>query len=306
VPIVVPSSSLSPFPPQIDGEHIPQAEQPAVAHLLGLLFMLGWYEWQLRHALTLFDLCEQENADLSAQRNINDLPRYPIISATWHTLSAWNTMAARDGAISIYHFGQALSAIPSWLWTCPTIRARLDHDAIRLARRAFVAALPSYDAIRHAVGHAADFNATIQERERHSIMPPLQWGTLHVSGTRPVRFTEQLVGRAYCVSYQGRMHSYEIRSETAEVLGRARERVYAAFDAVRDSDFYQCPYCGHRDLQEVYGRCVYRCADCDRLETNEEFWRARAIRARRASIQRICSIIDRRRRALERAQALNE
>src|SRR6516165_4698948 len=77
-----------------------------------------------------------------------DPPKYPVIESPAHTLGAWKSMAARDGALAIYHFGQALAAISPWLHKCPTVSARLDHPAVRLARKAFRAALPSYDAIR--------------------------------------------------------------------------------------------------------------------------------------------------------------
>ena len=189
-------------------------------------------------------------------------------------------MAARDGALAIYHFGQALAAISPWLHKCPTVSARLDHPAVRLARKAFRAALPSYDAIRHAVSHASDFNATIERRDEHSIMPPWKhsWGntTHEVLGTKPVRWTEHLIGRAYCVSYARGVHHYEVTDHTLAVLSKVRERLYAAFDRAADPDFYQCPYCGNRNLQEVYGRRIYKCTTCnDRLMTEEEFMYAR-------------------------------
>jgi DNA-directed RNA polymerase subunit RPC12/RpoP len=84
------------------------------------------------------------------------------------------------------------------------------------------------------------------------------------------------------VSYDGQIHHYDIKPETLDVLSNARERVYAAFEVGGDPEFYQCPYCENRDLQEVYGRRVYKCARCnDRLMTEEEFMYARVGRLRR-------------------------
>jgi ribosomal protein L37AE/L43A len=255
----------------IDGDHIPNNEREAVRQLYGLLFLLGWYEQQFRHALALFDLCETERT--SVPKDI--------------TLHGWKTMAARDGALAIYNFGQALAAISPRLHKCQTISARVDHPAVRLARKAFRAALPSYDAVRHAVSHASDFNATIEKRDEHSIMPPWKYSRANVTheiiGAQPVRMTEQLIERAYCVSYAGGVHYYEVTSQTLNVLSKARERVYAAFEQSVDPEFYQCPFCGSRDLQEVYGRRVYKCAACnDRLVTDEQFMYARIGRLRRA------------------------
>jgi hypothetical protein len=94
----------------IDGDHIPNGERETTQHLWSLLFLLGWYEQQFRHALALFDGCENSRSPLPA--NPKDIPKYPIIESDGYTLNAWQTMAARDGALSIYHFGRALAAIP--------------------------------------------------------------------------------------------------------------------------------------------------------------------------------------------------
>jgi hypothetical protein len=101
--IEVPSSAPPPGPPQIWGNHLSQGEQDAVLHLNGLLACLGHYEWQFRHTVTLFDLCRGEPAKADI--------KFPIIEQKANTLRAWEEMAARDGAMAIYHFGQALTAI---------------------------------------------------------------------------------------------------------------------------------------------------------------------------------------------------
>ena len=106
---------------------------------------------------------------------------------------------------------------------------------------------------------------------------------LQIIGTKSSRMTETLHGRTYYASYEGRIHHYDIKPETLDVLCKARERIYAAFEVGADPEFYHCPYCGNRDLQEVYGRRVYKCAGCnDRLMTEEEFMYARTGRLRRA------------------------
>ena len=74
--------------------------------------------------------------------------------------------------MAIYHFGQALTAVSQGWARARRCGAVVDHGALRLARRAFKAHFPSHDAIRHAVGHAVDFHATIEEMEAHSVREP--------------------------------------------------------------------------------------------------------------------------------------
>jgi hypothetical protein len=285
--IVVPSSALPPGPPRIDGEQVPQGEQDAVLHLNGLLACLGHYECQFRNAVAFFDLCRGEPTGPSAKIDITNIPipRFPIIEQPANTLRAWEHMASRDGAMAIYHFGQALAAISHQLRRCPTIGAQVDYRSFRLARKDFKAHFPSHDAIRHAVGHAVDFSTTIAKRETHSIKPPWKrtFGnvTIQALGSKPMRFADSLHDRAYCVTYKGHVHCYEVTVETLNALARVRERTYAVFDAAADPEFYRCPHCGGRNLSEVYSRRIYRCTDCNQPVTDEmmEVWRYRRHRA---------------------------
>jgi hypothetical protein len=124
----------------------------------------------------------------------------------------------------------------------------------------------------------------IKKQETHSIKPPWKRSfsqlMLQVIGTKPVRFTEYLQGRRYCVTYQGRAHHYEVTQDTLDALRKVRERVYAAFDGAADAEFYTCPYCSSRDLKEVYGGRIYRCTVCDQLD--ELFMMARYKKSRTA------------------------
>lgn len=97
--------------PQFHGERLLQGEQDAAHHLNVLVAQLTRYEWQFRNGVALFDLCRKEASDLAAKIDINNLPRSPVIERPGNTLRGWEEMAARDGAMAIYHFGQALTAI---------------------------------------------------------------------------------------------------------------------------------------------------------------------------------------------------
>ncbi len=235
MPIIVPSTNYAIGPPQIARDPIPSGEQEALPHVVDLLASLGRYERQFQLALMLFDLSQHENAALVGQVEVGQLSFADLDSLT-NTLSGWQRMAARDGALAIYHFGQALAAVSAGLRGCPTLNAVVDHTRIRLARRSFAATFPEYDAIRHVVGHAADFSATPMERRIHSITGPwkLSFGrvTIEVKDRGGYhQFSDNLYDRTYCVTYKGRAHNNDISDETLNALSRARERVYSAFSA---------------------------------------------------------------------------
>jgi hypothetical protein len=275
--IEVPLSRLPPSPPQLEGQHVLEGDFELVRHLYGVLGMIGGSEWQFGQALALLEWCRASTPAPSidpANPPKFDPPKFPIIESQWATRRSWELMAAREGAMTIYHFGQALAAIAPAVRQCSSIADRVDYAALRLARKSFKAAFPNHYAIRHVVGHVVDFTATVEKRNRHSVMPPWQHtfddaGTLQYAGTRPIFSPGNLHGRAYLVTYEGDVHFYELRAETLERLLAIRERIYSAFKAVTDLDFYTCGYCGSRNLNEVYGRRVYRCGDCNKMVVDE-------------------------------------
>jgi hypothetical protein len=235
MPIVVPPSNYASAPPQINRDRIPKSEHPALFHILDLLGSLGRYEQRFKLALKLFDLCCTENSDLVSQMERGQIS-FVLLDLQTNTLSGWRLLAARDGALAIYHFGQALIAIASNLRTCPTLCACVDHSAIRLARHSFVATFPNYSAVRHAVSHIADFSTTLAEREKHSIKGPWKGnfgrvgielkdeGALH-------RFEDNLYDITYCITFEGAVHQIEISNITLDVLSKIKNNTYTAFDA---------------------------------------------------------------------------
>ena len=144
-------------------------------------------------------------------------------------------MAARDGALAIYHFGQALHAIASSLKDCPTLRTYTNHGKLRLARKQFEAHFPSVTSIRHVIGHIADFAATIGDKEKHSIRGPYKetFGRvgIQVHDTAKITFSDNLYDHTYAVTYDGAVHTCEISSKTLRTLVAVRETTYSGFDA---------------------------------------------------------------------------
>jgi len=288
--IEVPLSSPPPSPPQLEGQHVLEGDDlEQVRHLYMLLAMIGVSEWQFRQALALLEACRAYPAPSIDPANPPkfDPPKFPVYESQGFTRRAWQLMAAREGALTIYHFGQALAAVAPAVRQCSSIADRVDYAALRLARKSFKAAFPSHDAVRHVVGHAVDFTATVEERNRHSVMPPWEHAfnshTMQYAGTRPIFKLGDLSDRAYLVTYEGDVHFYELKAETLERLSAIRERTYSAFRVVTDLDFYTCGYCGSRNLNEVYGRRVYRCGDCKELVVDELMLRAKYRRLREAA-----------------------
>jgi hypothetical protein len=214
---------------------MPPVEHDAALHIDRLLSLLLKYEERFLSALALFDCCESEMGrqfSFAASRMHLDKKGGGATSVPEvETTVEWMTMAARDGALTIYHFGNTLEAIRRALPSCPTINSGVDHQILRSASKYFRKEFPRYEAIRHVVSHAADFTATQADREVHTHKGgPIKAGKGSIEYSKGMDrfFSDNLANRTYFVSYEGKAHSYEIDHETAGKLFLSRLRVYSA------------------------------------------------------------------------------
>jgi hypothetical protein len=232
--IVVPGIKPKKGPGSFPRHMLPEAEHDAASHIERLLSLLSTYEVRFLAAVFLFDKCEEEMSKLfgllAHRQEIGD-PRN--VSPELATVTEWMAMAARDGAITIYHFGNTIEAIRKALPHCPTMNARVDHSILRGASRFFRTEFPRYEAIRHVISHAADFAATPASIAEHSHRGgPIKsgrGGSLEFSGKWNRYYSDNLMNRTFYVSYEGKAHSYEIDQKTAERLLLAKLRVYSSF-----------------------------------------------------------------------------
>ena len=220
-------------PPQLDRSKIPPEEMPAFLHAVELLASLARFDREFRNAVLLFDASFQENQELVRAVERGQLDFRTLDLAT-DTLSAWQAIAARDGALTIYHFGNTIEAVRKSLHACPTLDRLVDHARLKHASAEFRKEFPRYEAIRHVVGHAADFAASPKKKDTHSVKGPWKADFEEVSievgdADATTQFSGALYQKSYCVTFEGQMHCYEISHLTADKIESAKERAYSAF-----------------------------------------------------------------------------
>ena len=174
--IIVPVLAKVEWAPQIDDSSIPSCQHEALQHIVQLLGLLARLDRDFRTAVALFNASHDENSDMARAVEAGTMSFGDLDLAT-DTLSGWQKMAARDGALSIYHFGQAGEAVRKSLPTCAALNAKVDHDALKVALADFRKAFNRYEAIRHVVGHVADWSATRALRRKHSHKGPWKGGS---------------------------------------------------------------------------------------------------------------------------------
>lgn len=91
-------------------------------------------------------------------------------------LSGWQSLAARDGAFSVYHFGKTIDAISVAYKNCTAVlAAKIDGAKLRAGSRTFSRSFPSREAVRNVVGHVAESASSTEQREKHSFTGPREF-----------------------------------------------------------------------------------------------------------------------------------
>ena len=192
--------------PEIDRSLATPAEQDAQQHLLNLLSELGTLERNFRLAVYLYDYCRAAFQETPPFRN--DQPNI------WEIFFGWQLMAARDGALTIYHFGRTLEAISEGIGSVQELCKRTDTKAISNIIRIFKGAFPNWIKSRHSVAHQGD-SASVEKRTQHSV------GETFLPGN--------LVNNVFSVTNDEAIYSYELSIKNADKLASYKRRVLAAF-----------------------------------------------------------------------------
>jgi hypothetical protein len=233
-------------PPKLDATGIPEIEKPAFDHIVHLLQHLGMHTENFYMALHLYDVCEREHnaffqqtlreATASGKLDKSKLDMAGQVER-FRVYSGWQEIATRDGAMSIYHFGRIVKATKSSLAACRTLSAKIDHENLHIAVNSVESSFPRDTAIRHVVGHAADFTQSIRARENHSVKGSFKAnvGSAGIEIKKPAggltQFTGNSSGRSFFVTLDGKVYGYELSQATGDRLKSIRARVHASFAA---------------------------------------------------------------------------
>lgn len=158
----------------------------------------------------------------SRQAILNEImPRFKLFQE-------WQSIAARDGAISIFNVIEAMNGIKSSVFACPSIRALVDRGAFGEAERILEGRFPDYVSIRHAVAHAGEFLSREKERRKHSVSAGLDDGRFKPAGAT-LFVGPSLNGREFAVTARGKLLKYEVSPESFEHIKSAILTFQAAF-----------------------------------------------------------------------------
>jgi hypothetical protein len=210
--------------PQIDRSRIPDDQMPAFLHITRLLAELGLYERRVLLAVYLYEYSRTSGWELRSD--------FAKMERTLWTTGGWQQMAARDGALTIYHFGRTIEGLRESFRHCRALSEYVDHNRIRQSYKDFKSAFPHFIEIRAAVAHIADFSGTAQKMFFHSVKGLFR--TAWFSSSDPAGITwlpGNMNGSTFAITLEGKAYTYDLSFANAERLRDIKLHIFSAFDA---------------------------------------------------------------------------
>lgn len=213
--------------PDLDSSNLSDEEGSAVFRLHSSLNALPNYIKDFEAALQLFDFCEVQYALIAQRRNAQALLEHD--EANRDVFSAWCSLAARDGAMTIFHFGKAMEGIKASIRTCPSVEAKMDRSLLRSATNLFRTSFPNFEAVRHGVAHAAELDR--DEKARKANAHNGTYETEHIKiGVHVEGLTiRTLIGRTFTVTVNQKIVSYDLTTNTLGQLEAVKSEFFLAF-----------------------------------------------------------------------------
>jgi hypothetical protein len=164
--------------PFIDIASLPPDEHADAFHIRSLLTQIAMSANDFQHALALFDHASALEAHYQGMASqtlepTDNIEQFVARIEAWRHLRqaeqaprAWKFIAARDAAMTVYHFSVALKAIR--FGAKSTLSAQVDHGLIRRSRRDFRMNFPNAERMRNAVAHSAELLKSRSDVERNT------------------------------------------------------------------------------------------------------------------------------------------
>ena len=220
------TTSAAEFPPNLSVGRLPEEEIDASWLLKVSISDLASHHDNLYAALLLFNFCVANRGNISDTNP--SLGEYTI---------KWQMMGARDGALSIYHFGTTMGVIKAALHKCPTIASWVDSDKLRTETKRFESFFPNIELMRHAIAHQAELMKNVDSFSAHAFTGPYETPEIKLSNAESVMVSNNLFDRKFVTTIRGQIISYELSQETCDRLRSVKIGFFEGFrEAERQSN----------------------------------------------------------------------
>ncbi|MBC7314333.1 MAG: hypothetical protein H5U11_17730 [Rhizobium sp.] len=191
----------------LDVEAVPESERSAatlaLAHLSNLHNYVRDFEW----ALSLFELCTEFKGVIKTD---------------------WSFVAARDGAMTVYHFAKTFEILNTYVAKSPSLKAGSDKVAIKRAGRTLREFFPQINVLRDTIAHDGELKNTVEKAAWHPLKGPIRVGTLLVGNEAAQIEIKAIAGDQLVLTKAGALVGYRLNRAALEVLKQVAKEVSSA------------------------------------------------------------------------------
>lgn len=197
---------------------IPHDERSAVYEVSSWLSMLDDTVCNFWAALELFDYAEGHRKSGFPSLPTNTPPD-PAIQL--HRIRMrWQFMAARDAAMTIFHFKKTMEKIRGSVGAIPSLLEQLDIEKLKIASKLLDSYFPNSKKMRNLVAHLAETTINPLDPQKTDDSDP------------NILVLHSLAGRRYTSDYRGETFSYELSHESLTKLNRVKLKIFEGFNLV--------------------------------------------------------------------------
>jgi hypothetical protein len=154
----------------------------------------------------------------------------PSVGVSGGVFIQFRMIAAKEGALSIYHFGNSLGALRKQVVMCPRTRNLTDTAKLKEAFGLFNKYFPHANNIRHAIAHAGEVWASpAKAREHRQKEHYASAGIASAAGGFRIAV---LYERTYSVGWEGKVFEVHMDVSTIQKLTEVSNLAASAFPQV--------------------------------------------------------------------------
>lgn len=183
------------------------------------LRMLSRYVNNFTSALSLFRFCETKLFDKLQSLDHSDQ----------QMLVNWQRIAARDGAMSIYHFFETMGAAKTCLNKCKIAAVKTNKERFKEARMIFKKAFPISQYLRNSVAHPHEFSFSQDNLRKHGFTGTQKKGSFAIEESTNCVIGDALDGCRYVTTHNNKIIDYNLDVNSYNALRHTEIVFMSAF-----------------------------------------------------------------------------
>jgi hypothetical protein len=155
---------------------------------------------------------------------------YKVAPEKLHRYNGWRFIAGRDGAMSLYHFRQAMTHANSWAQKDALLSKHIDRETIKRAQANFDERFPCIEKIRHSVSHSSDLLRTENEIRKHFVSATFRRADMpHIEKEVEFIHNDQFDGRLFVTHFGKALLRYELSGASLQILEEIERLFFSAY-----------------------------------------------------------------------------